>query len=297
GELRELRGEGGERPRIAQRAVADRVEHFPAVIRRIAVEEVLEHLGDRRAAAMVAIDIVVIDRILGEPARETLAVSRLCRAGERAQQPGEFLPGHGLCPPIFAQSSIARRCCVQREEPAGKSAHALDGNDAAQPRVGDAEGGGRGSGRRLRFQQTEAMRMRGKTGKGMLTAAATAAMLAFSLPLALAASSGGSGTSSGSTGMTGEGSGTPGALNPGPNSSPGLSGSAPDNADPNATTGRGSGSSVPPSQNGVTNYGPGGTAPLPGSPAGTPGNTPGSLGTGGVNSSPAGGNPGSTIGR
>jgi hypothetical protein len=74
---------------VADAAVGRGLDHLPAVVLRVAMEEPLEHVGDAGMAAMRAVDIVVIDRVGGEEPGEHGAVARLDRRGEAAQQPGE----------------------------------------------------------------------------------------------------------------------------------------------------------------------------------------------------------------
>src|SRR5690606_4722823 len=94
-ELLDARGEARQRPGIGDLAIADRVEHLPAVVvAGIAMEQVGHHVGDVGTAVMGAVDVVVVDAVLGEAAREALAVARLGRQGEFVEQPGEIVLGH-----------------------------------------------------------------------------------------------------------------------------------------------------------------------------------------------------------
>jgi hypothetical protein len=65
-------------------AVSHRIEKLPVIFRRVAVEEIFEHVGDRRTAGMRSIDIVVIDAILGKARCQRLAVTSGCGRPKRA---------------------------------------------------------------------------------------------------------------------------------------------------------------------------------------------------------------------
>src|ERR1700686_4581777 len=83
--LRDLRRETRQRPRISHLAVEDGIDHFPAIVGRIAVKQVLHHMRDVGTAFMGAVDIVVIDGIFGEMTGETRAVSGFGRQREVLQ--------------------------------------------------------------------------------------------------------------------------------------------------------------------------------------------------------------------
>ena len=78
----ELR-DGGDKtrqpPGIAHRAVKDGIEHFPAIVRGIAMKQILHHMRDVGTALVRAVDIVVVDAVFGKMLREALAVAALCR--------------------------------------------------------------------------------------------------------------------------------------------------------------------------------------------------------------------------
>src|SRR5713226_4735361 len=74
-ELLYLRSETRQRPGISFDAVEHRIEHLPAIIRGIPMKQMLHHMRDIGPALMRAIDVVVINRVLGEMAGEARAIA------------------------------------------------------------------------------------------------------------------------------------------------------------------------------------------------------------------------------
>src|SRR6266850_1413545 len=100
-ELRDFRGEARQRPGIAHYAIEYRIEHLPAIIRGIAMKQIPHHTRDVGAALVRAVDVVVIDGVLGEMAGEARAVAGFRRQREVAQQAREFIAGH-VASPVLA---------------------------------------------------------------------------------------------------------------------------------------------------------------------------------------------------
>ncbi len=75
---------------IADAAVRDRIEELPVIFRGIAVEQILQHVGDARAPRMRAIDVIVIDAVRREARSNRLAVARVGPGREAFDQCREF---------------------------------------------------------------------------------------------------------------------------------------------------------------------------------------------------------------
>ena len=75
--------------------------------RCVAMEEIFEHVGDRGAAGMRTIDIVVIDAVCGEAGSESLAVAASRGITETFEQSGEFGLGHVDHPHLAVTSQVA----------------------------------------------------------------------------------------------------------------------------------------------------------------------------------------------
>src|SRR6185369_11865902 len=89
-ELGQRRNEPRQRAGIADAAIGYRLIERPIIFRCVAMEEIFEHVGDRGAAGMRTIDIVVIDAVFGEASRERLTVARCRGRAEARDEAGEF---------------------------------------------------------------------------------------------------------------------------------------------------------------------------------------------------------------
>src|SRR3982074_1109226 len=74
-ELRDLRGEARQRPRISFFAVENGIEHFPTIGGCVAVKQILHHVRDFGAALMRTVDVVVINGVLDKTASKARAVA------------------------------------------------------------------------------------------------------------------------------------------------------------------------------------------------------------------------------
>jgi len=78
------------------------------IVGRVAVKQVLHHVRDVGTALVRAVDVVVINCVLGEMASEARTVSGFRRQREFVQQPREFVAGH-VASPWLADASLLGR--------------------------------------------------------------------------------------------------------------------------------------------------------------------------------------------
>src|SRR6266851_3776403 len=124
-ELRDLRDEARQRPGISYGVVEHRIEHPPAIIRSIAMKQILHHMRDVRPALMRAINVVVINGVIGEMAGEARAVAGFRRQCELVQQACEFVAGHVASPCLAGASLWDRHYHICKTEKAFRIAVAL----------------------------------------------------------------------------------------------------------------------------------------------------------------------------
>src|SRR5204862_5169188 len=90
-----------ERTRVTDPPIRHWIEERPVVLSCIAVEQIDEHVGNRRAAAMRAIDVVVVNAVFREARGKCVAIASRRRRAEALHERRKSLARHAAFFRIF----------------------------------------------------------------------------------------------------------------------------------------------------------------------------------------------------